>query len=98
MFKKRYFSVHHKFKSNIFFKISLFLGIILLISYIVLKLIPMFGEFDISNSSTPDTLLSFSIIFFAVSIIMYFFCCQFRKLEKIADEIEKGENFKEPKK
>lgn len=91
MFKKRYFSVHHKFKSDIFSKISFSLGIILLVSYIFLKIIQIFGENDISNSNTPDVLLSFSIIFFAVGIIMYFFCCQFKKLEKIADEIEKGE-------
>lgn len=48
--------------------------------------------YDFSQTTYPNSLLAFSIILFAIGIILYFFHCQFSKLAKIADEIEKAEN------
>jgi len=103
MFKKRYFSPGSDFKTSIFFKLFLFLGFLFLLIFIFFKSIPFIvnvndsdfaGElYKLSQSTIPDSILSFSIIFFAVAIILYFFHCQFIKLEKIADEIEKSEEF-----
>ena len=102
MFKKRYFSAHDDFKTGFFCKISLFLGLVLLlisIFFIVSGFI--IGDnssgfvkqiYDFSQTNYPNSLLAFSIILFAISIILYFFYCQFSKLAKIADEIEKAEN------
>ena len=82
-----------------------FLGIPLLIVYLILKLSSIFiGDkstgitnqiYEYAQSSSVDSILAFSIIFIALSLIFYFFHTQFAKLEKIADEIESGECFKE---
>jgi TRAP-type C4-dicarboxylate transport system permease small subunit len=99
MFKKRYFSAHSDFKTGKFCKFSIFLGVLLLI--IALFFIIggyLIGDgssgildqiYNVSTTTIPNSILAFSIIFFAVGIILYFFYCQFAKLAKIADEIEK---------
>ena len=102
MFKKKYFSAHSDFKTGLFFRIFLILGLILLIVYAFLKISSiLIGSestgflrqiYDFSQTTAPDSILAFSIIFFAVGVILYFFHCQFAKLAKIAEEIEKGEN------
>jgi len=51
--------------------------------------------YDFSKTTTPSSILAFSIIFFAIGVILYFFYCQFAKLAKIADEIEKLEESKD---
>jgi hypothetical protein len=51
--------------------------------------------YEFSQTTIPVSLLAFSFIFLAVGIILYFFHCQFAKLAKIADEIEKGEDIEE---
>ena len=101
MFKKRYFSAHSDFKTGIFCKISFFIGIILLISVIIIFIISfIFGSessgiteqiYNLSQSKLINTILAISILFIGTSIILYFFNCQFSKLSKIADEIEKDE-------
>ena len=105
MFKKRIISVHSDFKTGILFKITLFIGIILLIIFLFFAIISIALENDttgtlkelylISQSKTPNTILAFSILFIAGSIIIYFFKYQFSKLSKIADDIEKSEEYKE---
>jgi putative exporter of polyketide antibiotics len=101
MFKKRYFSAHSDFKTGIFCKISFFIGIILLISVIIIFIMSfIFGSessgiteqiYNLSQSKLINTILAISILFIGTSIILYFFNCQFSKLSKIADEIEKDE-------
>ena len=106
MLKRRYFSVHSDFKTGMFYKLFFILGIVLIIIYIFLAVSSFFiGEessgifqqiYDFSQTTYPNSILAFSIIFLAIGFILYFFHCQFAKLAKIADEIEKGEDFEEP--
>ena len=89
MVKNRNISVHSDLKTGLFCKLSLILGIILLAIYII--------QFSIPNLSieenTSGIIISFSIIFIGLGIILYFFQCQFAKLSKIAEEIEKECDF-----
>jgi hypothetical protein len=99
MFKIRYFSAHSDFKTGKFCKFSIFLGILFLIIALFFIISGyLIGEgnsgilgqiYDLSISTIPYSILSFSIIFLAIGVIFYFFYCQFAKLAKIADEIEK---------
>ena len=102
MFKKRYFSTHDDFKTGFFCKITLFLGLILLLIFIFSMVSALIiGDnsygftkqiYNFSQTNYPNSILAFSIILFAIGVILYFFHCQFSKLAKIADEIEKAEN------
>ena len=102
MIKKRYFSAQDDFKTGFFCKFTLFLGFFLLIIFLFSKISAfIIGEnssgiarqiYDFSLTSYPNSILAFSIILLAVGAIFYFFHCQFTKLAKIADEIEKSEN------
>lgn len=91
--KKKSVKQYRKTSSNLF-KITLFLGISLLIVFIVLKVMSFMGPdsefYELSNSTVPGTIISISILFLAVSVIMYFFDYQFSKLEKIIEEVESG--------
>jgi len=103
MIKKRYFPIDKNFKSNFLFKFFLLIGVILLLIFIIIKVTALFvGEdstgfvkqiYDFSQSSFPNSILAFSIITLAVAVIFYFFYSQFVKLAKIADEIEKEDDF-----
>ena len=105
MFKKRYFSTKDDFKTGFLCKFTLFVGIILLIIFIFFKVSSfIFGEesqgfvrqiYDFSQSIYPNSILAFSMIFLFVGIVLYFFSCQFAKLAKIAEEIEKGDEFED---
>jgi preprotein translocase subunit SecY len=105
MLQKRYFSTKNDFKTGFLSKFLLFLGILLLIVYIILKIITLFVDekstgflnqlYNFAQSSSTDSILAFSIILIAISIIFYFFHIQFAKLEKIADEIESKECFED---
>jgi hypothetical protein len=62
------------------------------------KLIAIVGNQDISiieairgfsQSSAADATLAFGVILIAIGFMLYFLHCQFVKLAKIADEIEK---------
>ena len=101
MFKKRYHSVYGNSKLGIFCKLFLYLGVFLILIFIFFTLISFFLSennsgilkdlYNFSQTSYPESILAFSIIFLAVGIILYFFHCQFAKLAKIAEEIEKDE-------
>jgi len=105
MFKKRYFSVKSDFKTGILCKFAFFLGILSLIVsifFIISSFLIDSGStgflqdiYDFSQTTYPQSLLAISIIFFAFGFILYFFHYQFAKLAKIADEIEKGEDFED---
>ena len=104
MFKKKYFSVNNDFKSGILCRLSIYLGIIFLIIFVILKIISTFGQtqdsiigdiYSFSQSTYPNSFFAFSLIFIAVGVIFYFFNCQFSKLAKIAEEIENSEEFLE---
>ena len=100
MFKKRYFSPGENFRTGIFCRLTFYLGIILLIISIIFRIISMIGQegegfigdvYSFSQTTIPGSIFAFSIIFLAVSVIFYFFNCQFAKLAKIAEEIENSE-------
>lgn len=105
MFKKRFFSVNNDFKTGLFFKFFLFLGILFSAIYVFFKICSFItGEsssgfalelFKFSQTNILNSTLAFSIIFYAVAVIFYFFNYQFSKLAKIADEIENSENLNE---
>jgi ABC-type spermidine/putrescine transport system permease subunit II len=105
MLKKRYFSVYNDFKTGFLSRLCLIIGIFLIFTYTFFKISSfIIGSnttgltqqiYDISHSKTPDSILAFSLIFIASSIIFYFFYNLFSKLSKIADEIEKDEKFEE---
>ena len=105
MFKEKHFSSHDDFRTGFLCKLSLFLGIFLLIFYVFLKVISLFmgqnntGLFqtfnDLSQSNIADSIIAFSIVFLGVGIILYFFHLQFAKLSKIADEIENEEEIED---
>lgn len=105
MFKKRYFSVNNDFRTGLFFKFFLFLGILFSAIYIFFK-ISLFitGEnsagfalelFKFSQTNIFNSILAFSILFYAIAVIFYYFNHQFSKLAKIADELDNYENLNE---
>jgi hypothetical protein len=102
MFKKRYFSTQSNFKTGFLCKFTLFLGVFLLIVFLFFKISSfIIGEnssgfleqiYNFAQTTYPESILAISIIFIAISIIFYFFYCQFTKLAKIADDIENEED------
>jgi len=102
MFKKRYFSADNDFKTGFLYKLSFFLGLLLLVIFIFFKVSSfIIGEknsgilndiYYFAQSKYLESILAFSIIFIAVGFILYFFYSQFEKLAKIADEIENEED------
>lgn len=104
MSKKRYFEAGYDFKTGFLSNFFFITAIILVIFYITLKVFAIAFNYpsgviklfyDISNSTIPETVLSFSLLFFAAGFISYFFYRQFVKLAKIAEKIEKNEEFKD---
>lgn len=96
MFRKRNVSVYSDFKTGFFCKLSLFLGIVLLIFYIIQTLTHIIAL----NGNIMGTIFAFSILFLGLGFILYFISYQFAKLAKIAKEIENGdeiENIEETK-
>ncbi len=101
MFKKRYFSANNDFKTGFLCKITFYIGIILLIIFIFFKACSVIIEsgssgflgqlYDFSQTTYPNSILAFSMIFLFAGIVLYFFNCQFAKLAKIAEEIENEE-------
>jgi uncharacterized BrkB/YihY/UPF0761 family membrane protein len=102
MFKKRYFSTDNDFKTGFLYKISFFLGLLLLIIFIFFKVSSFIigaqnsgilnDIYNFAQLKYLESILAFSIIFIAVGFILYFFYLQFEKLAKIADEIENEED------
>ena len=103
MFKKRYHSVDHNFKTGFLCKFTLFIGIFLLIIFLIITTLSFFANnestgflksiYDISNSQTPESIVALSMIFIFVGIILYFLSCQFAKLSDIAHDIETNEEY-----
>ena len=96
MFKKRYFSPGSDFKTVKYFKLSMLVGVILLLIYGIFKIIALLienGVFYLPDlyyfiQSYGDVFLSFSIIILIIGFILYFFYVQFTNLNKISEEIE----------
>lgn len=88
MAKKHLFSAHNDFKTGIFYKVFLILGCILFIIYFVETLIHIIGL----NDSSIGAILALSILSLGFGLILYFFSCQFIKLSRIAEEVEKDES------
>ena len=105
MIKERHFSPYNDFKTGLFCKLSFFLAIILLAVYLFVKITSFTIDknstgllkniYDFSQTSQSDTILAFSILLFALGVILYFFHYQFGKLAKIAEEIENNEEYEE---
>ncbi len=106
MIKKRYFSTKHDFKTGFYYRLSLTLGLFLLILFVFLKIFSFIlnenstgflrNLYEVSKGTAVDSIGAFSLIFIAVGIIIYFLYRQFVKLNEIADEIEKDmENIEE---
>lgn len=99
MIKERKYSANTDFKTGFFFKITFFLGMILLIIFLILKITSLTIDrnstgilkefYQISISTNLDTIGALSIVFIGLCIILYFFKKQFNKLAEIAEEIEK---------
>lgn len=94
MLKKRNISVYSDYKTGFFCKFFLFLGLILLIFYIIQRIIPIIAI----NENILGIILAFSILFLGIGIIVFFFNCQFAKLADIANEIEHGDESENLKK
>jgi hypothetical protein len=105
MIKKRYFSTQDDFKTGFTCKLTLFFGFFLFFIFLFSKLIAFIvGEnstgifkqiYDFSETSAPNSILAISLILFAIGVILYFFHCQFAKLARIAEDIEKSENYED---
>jgi hypothetical protein len=88
MVKKHIFSAHNDLKTGLFCKFFLILGCVFLILYIVEVVA---HPLNLSNDAT-GSILAFTILFIGLGLISYFFSCQFAKLSKIAEEVEKDES------
>jgi len=107
MFKKKYYSARYDFKTGFFYKFILFLGVALLAIYLLAKLIAITignqdayiirAVYEFSQSNSAQAVLAFSLILIAIGFMLYFLHCQFAKLAKIVEEIEKDEGLEEIK-
>jgi len=98
MFKKKYFTTEHDFKTGFFYKLSLVLGFFLLFLSIFLIIFSLVLDrnssdflkelYIILNGTAVKSIAAFSIIFIAIGIIIYFLHRQFIKLDEIAKDIE----------
>jgi len=105
MAKERRFSAYHDFRTGFFYKLSIILGIILIIIYASLKIASSFIKeestglvktlYDFSQSSRSEAIIAFAIILLALGVILYFFHYQFGKLAEIAEDIENSEEYEE---
>ena len=90
MVKKRNISAYSDLKTGFLYKFFLIIGGIFLFIYIINWLL----SFNFINEAVSGTILAFSILFLGSGIILYFFFCQFSKLSEIAEEVERGCEFK----
>jgi len=98
MFKKKYFSTKHDFKTGFFFKLSLIFGLFLLSIFVIFILFSfVLNEsytgflrelYLISKSSMIDSIGALSLLFIAFGVIIYFLHLQFVKLNEIAEDVE----------
>ena len=105
MFRKKYHSAYYDFRTGFLYKISLAICLFLLSIYIILRISLLllsenstgllYSIYNFSQSSYSGSIIAFSILFFSISAILYFFHRQFSKLAKIANEIEKESEIKD---
>jgi hypothetical protein len=88
MGKKHFFSAHSDFKTGFFCKFFITIGCILFIIYALEGLAHLLQL----NDEAAGTILAFAILSLGLGLISYFFSCQFAKLSKIAEDIEKDES------
>ena len=79
------------------------MGFILLVVYAIIKIIFFVSDknssgfiktiYDFSQNSQSDAIIAFSLLFFALGVILLFFHYQFGKLAKIAEDIENSEDY-----
>lgn len=84
-------------------RVLIFLGIIFIAIFGFLKLFSIFVSsestgflkslYDISISTITESFVSLGLIILFFGFLLLFFSRQFSKLEEIADEIEKSEEF-----
>jgi hypothetical protein len=86
MIKKRNITLQSNTKTCFLFNFLLIIGLILLIIYIIQSFVSSLTL----EENLAGTILAFSILFLGSGIIIFFFHCQFAKLSKIAEEVEKG--------
>jgi len=82
MIKKRYYSIHNDFKTGLFSKLFIIIGIFLLFLYLINFVIIFLNE------EIRGIIIAFSIIFIGFGIILMLFSYLFNKLDKISEEIE----------
>jgi len=99
MIKRRYFSAKYDFKTGFLCKLTFFVGLVLLIIFLIQRLGEELSEqiSDFNKTTNPDIIIAFAILFFGASIIMYIFYSQFTKLAEIAEEIENSEELEDTK-
>jgi protein-S-isoprenylcysteine O-methyltransferase Ste14 len=94
----------YKGKSGLIGRFSVSLGFLFLFIFVFLKIVSFLAGgstgflkslYDISISTVPDSFVALGAILVFFGLIFFYFSHQFSKLEKIADEIEKSEEFKE---
>ena len=85
MIRKHFFSVYSDFKTGFLCRLFLILGVIFLIISAILH----FTSFVATDENTKGVVIAFTVLFFGIGILVYFISCQFAKLAKIAEEIEK---------
>ena len=105
MVRIKYHSAYNDFRTGFLYKLSLTIGLFLLIIYIFLKISSLFlsgnssgffySIYDFSQSNYSGSIIAFSILFFSIGAILYFFHRQFSKLAKIAKEIENESEIKD---
>jgi len=105
MFTRKYHSAYSDFRTGFLYKFSLSIGLLLLFVYLFLKFSSLllnaestgllYSIYDFSQSSYSGSIIAFSILFFSIGAILYFFHRQFSKLAKIANEIEKDSEMKD---
>jgi hypothetical protein len=88
MFKKRNISVYSDMKTGLLCKFFFIIGLILLMFYIIQSTVPIV---DIGENIL-GSILAFVILFLGLGLLLFFISCQFSKLAKIAEEIEKEES------
>ncbi|MEF8879157.1 MAG: hypothetical protein V5A64_02040 [Candidatus Thermoplasmatota archaeon] len=101
---KKFYSTHNDFTTGLLSKITITLGVILLILFIFLKTIAFFFAasnniffsfvYGVAYSDISGSMIAFSVLLIGVGVILCFIHTQFAKLAEIASEVEKNEDLK----
>ena len=106
LFKIRKKTVFDDFKTGITSKFFLFIGLLIIGVYIILKTIAAVVTIEetesllyiLIHSYYLESIFALSIIFIGIGVILYFIHLQFAKLAKITKELERESNEKKKKK